>query len=532
MEDTMAKNFLCSNSEPVVQTKQGKIRGFLFDGVYAFHGVKYANSGRFLPPEPVKPWDGVKDALNYGYISPTLNPPIPSGEIMIPHLYWPDNENCQYLNVWTKSIDRQAKMPVMVWIHGGGYTFGSGIELVAVIGDNLAKYGEVVVVSMNHRLNILGYFDLSSFNAKYKNSGNAGQEDLVESLKWVHDNIAAFGGDPDNVTIFGQSGGGAKVTTLGQIPAATGLYHKAIVMSGVGTTVYLKEFRNDRELAMGILSELNLKENEIEELETVPFVILARAVNRTIRKMVNEGKPIMRWAPAANDYYIGNPMDVGFGAHTKNISTIVGSVIGEFGFTANIPDKNTLTASERRAVLAKNFGSDTDRALEIFKRTYPEKNEVDLLSTDHSLRSGVLRYSGKKAEESSAPVYTYIFTLEFPYNDGKLAWHCADIPFAFHSCEKVGICNIEGGVTERLEEQVCGAFVNFAKTGNPNHSSLPDWKPFTDKDRFSMIFDRTSEAKKDHDAELINFLTKVLPPHNFRVPSPAENDETGRAWLY
>ncbi|MFQ7749118.1 MAG: carboxylesterase family protein, partial [Eubacteriales bacterium] len=221
----MAKKFVCSTTEPVVSTKAGKVRGFCVDGTYTFHGIKYADADRFQMPRPVEPWDGVKDALSYGYVSPMLDKETAVGEIMVPHRYWPKDENCQYLNIWSQSLCEEAKKPVMVWLHGGGFSAGSSIEQMAYDGENLSKFGDVVVVTLNHRLNILGYLDLSPYGEKYKNSGNAGNADLVAALQWVHDNIAAFGGDPENVTIFGQSGGGGKVSSLMQTPAADGLFH-------------------------------------------------------------------------------------------------------------------------------------------------------------------------------------------------------------------------------------------------------------------------------------------------------------------
>lgn len=231
----MAKQFLCSLDAPIVETVSGKVRGFQVDGTYTFHGIPYAKAKRFQMPEPFPSWKdrGVYDAHSYGFVCPMLDRETAWGEICVPHRYWPKDENCQYLNVWTQSLDETAKRPVMVWFHGGGFSAGSSIEQIAYDGENLSKFGDVVVVTVNHRLNILGYLDLSPYGEKYWNSGNVGNADLVASLQWVHDNIARFGGDPENVTIFGQSGGGGKVTSLMQTPAADGLFHKAIIMSGI-----------------------------------------------------------------------------------------------------------------------------------------------------------------------------------------------------------------------------------------------------------------------------------------------------------
>ena len=199
------KEFVMSKTSPIVSTPKGKLRGFLFDGVNHFYGIRYAKAKRFQMPQPVEPWDGVRDAGSYGMNCPVLNEPMPAGEVMIPHRFWPSSEHCQYLNVWTTDCDPSAKKPVMFWIHGGGYSAGSAIEQVCYDGFNLAKKDDVVVVTVNHRLNAFGYLDMSDFGDKYKNSVNVGMADLVEALRWVRDNISCFGGDPENVTIFGQS---------------------------------------------------------------------------------------------------------------------------------------------------------------------------------------------------------------------------------------------------------------------------------------------------------------------------------------
>ena len=227
------KEFVLTKTSPIVETKQGKLRGFRYDGVDHFYGIRYAVAERFHMPQPVPAWEGVKDAGSYGFICPVLNESAPVGEVMTPHRFWPASEHCQFLNVWTAGCDRSAKRPVVFWIHGGGFMAGSSIEQVSYDGFNLAKKDGLVVVSVNHRLNAFGYLDLSDFGEEYRNSVNAGMADLVEALRWVKDNIAGFGGDPDNVTIFGQSGGGGKVTVLGQIPEAEGLFHKMVIMSGV-----------------------------------------------------------------------------------------------------------------------------------------------------------------------------------------------------------------------------------------------------------------------------------------------------------
>jgi para-nitrobenzyl esterase len=528
----MARQFLCSDTEPVVQTRPGKLRGFLLDGVYTFHGIKYADAKRFQAPTPVAPWEGVKDALSYGAIAPLLDNPAPTTELLIPHRFWPESEHCQYLNVWTTALDRGAKKPVMVWLHGGGFSAGSSIEQVAYEGDRLSQWGDVVVVSLNHRLNILGYFDMSSFGAQYKNSANAGMADIVEALKWVQENIAAFGGDPGNVTVFGQSGGGMKLTALGQIPEAAGLFHKGIIMSGVIEMMAFAGPRDDRVVAKALLEELGLGEGDAEKLETAPFPALSRAFGRANRKLRKQGI-FLEWGPQANDWYPGDPLQTGFSGFATSFPTRVGSVIAEFAFGPGVSGRRSLSPEARRAKVAERYGDHTEKLIALFKKAYPGKNELDILNLDTIFRPGTLRYIERKAAEASAPVYSYLFALEFDVDGGRSAWHCSDIPFVFRNTDRVAVCNIEG-VTERLEDQISGAYVNFAKTGNPNNKALPEWPAWSAGNRATMVFDRESSLRVEHEQELLALLQKAAPPFDFGAMMQQDDgdDEGGRAWIY
>jgi len=234
MIDRTIKDFSCGENVNIAKTKAGLLRGYKQNEVFEFKGIRYAEAERFQSPKPVTPWEGVKEALDYGFLCPTKPETTMEGNLAFPKRYWFWDENCQYLNVWTKWLnDTTAKKPVVVWCHGGGFTSGSSIELECYDGENMCRYGDVVQVSLNHRLNIYGFLDVSDFGEQYKDSGNVGMLDIVEALKWVQENIAEFGGDPDNVTILGESGGGGKVRTLTQMAAADGLYHHVICDSGV-----------------------------------------------------------------------------------------------------------------------------------------------------------------------------------------------------------------------------------------------------------------------------------------------------------
>lgn len=526
----MGNKFKC-NEETIVQTRAGKLKGFYYDGIYTFHGIRYAKAGRFQEPRPVKPWEGVKDALSYGYICPVLSYPRPTGEVATPHRFWPENENCQYLNVWTNSLGAADKKPVLVWLHGGGFSSGSSIEQVCYEGDNLARKGDVVVVTVNHRLNVFGFLDMSDFGEAYKNSANGGIADLVAALQWVRENIGAFGGNPDNVTIFGQSGGGGKVTALGQTPAAQGLFHRAVVMSGVLSDDLMFSNVEPKELVLALLQELGLAEDEAEKLEHVPARALVDATNRVEAAFGKEGKRIS-WGPKANDWYLGDPLKVGFTEYFKTIPTMVGTVLGEFDMEPPVPGKEELSAQERRAVVARKYGEENaDEVIRRFREAYPDKNEVYANNLDTMFRPDTIQYIKKKAAESAAPVYSYLFTTEFDLDGGKAPWHCSDIPFWFGNACRIPVCQIDG-VSERLEEQMSMSLVNFARTGNPNTAGLPWWEPCGKEQMRTMILDRECKMRDDFEKELIPYILEVKPAFVFDPGMFADEEEEGSAWVY
>lgn len=507
----MAKTFLCSRTEPVVQTKAGKLRGFCFDGTYTFHGIKYADAERFGMPREVEPWDGVKDALSYGFVCPLMNRETPNGELMVPHRYWPMDEHCQYLNVWTRSLSPEAKKPVMVWLHGGGFSAGSSIEQVCYDGANLCAKGDVVVVSINHRLNILGYLDLSPFGEKYKNSGNAGNKDMVAALKWIHDNIANFGGDPENVTLFGQSGGGMKVWTLMQTPEADGLFHKGIIQSGLIDGFVSDKPQDGTKVVTAMLEELGF--DNVKKLETVPYETMVAAYQKVTPALQAQGEYV-GCTPIPDDFYLGDPRVIGFTEHAKTIPVMVGTVFGEFSFAPGVPNKFDLSDEEAKELLVKKYGKHTDELVTYYKKAYPDKCLVDLLYVDDLFRAPSKDFIEKKSAHKESPTYSYLFTYDFPFDGGKAAWHCSDLPFFFANTDKVPVCHIPG-VSDELEDKMSSAILNFAKTGDPNYEKLPTWPVCEPGDEAVMIFDRQCEVRHNHDNELIKLHVKAVPKFVF-----------------
>ncbi len=368
----MEKKFIYDEQTAVVDTDKGKVRGYFYDDMYIFKGIPYAKAKRFHAPEPVEPWEGVFQATSYGYVCPLMDLGKPGGELLVPHRFWVMNEDCQNLNIWSPGLDGE-KRPVMVWLHGGGFFAGSSIEQIAYEGENMCKLGQVVVVSVNHRLNVLGYCDLSYFGEEYANSGNAGTDDLVAALKWIHDNIESFGGDPSNVTIFGQSGGGAKVTTLLQTPAADGLFAKGINMSGVIGGVLADCTGSGEKLGKALMEELKVE--DVKALETVPYDDLAAAYNK-VKPALEQAGEYVGGSPYKNAFYAGEPVANGFRKETEHVPMMVGSVFGEFASFAPTPYKKAEMTSvySVSGVVAGQLGTSGFWGLPVLAKAMTESN--------------------------------------------------------------------------------------------------------------------------------------------------------------
>lgn len=504
----MQHSFIYNAETAVVETKQGKVRGYVYDGLTIFKGIPYARAKRFHAPVPAEPWEGVLDATSYGCVCPLLEMPKPGGELLVPHRYWVMDENCQNLNVWTKGCD-DGKRPVMVWLHGGGYEAGSAIEHIAYEGENMCRYGDVVVVSVNHRLNVLGFCDLSDFGEEYANSGNAGMDDIIAALRWIQDNIERFGGDPDNVTVFGQSGGGAKVTTLLQMPAADGLFAKGINMSGVVGAVLADSRGSGRELVCAMMEELGI--TDVKELETVPYHALAEAYKKVKPVLIAAGKNA-GGTPHPNAFYAGTPQEHGFRPETAHIPMLVGTVYGEFtSFTPAPYERHKMTEEEGREKVAEVLGEEAAKLLlPLFAKAYPQRHPVDLLMLDFMFRKPAMEYIALRSGLNEC-TWSYLFNYDLPVDHGRTPWHCADIPYVFHNTELIAMTQ-EAGVTEKLEKEIFESVMAFARTGNPNNGAIPRWPASAPGMERTMIFDRHLELRCNHDAELMPVFIKYMGP--------------------
>jgi para-nitrobenzyl esterase len=500
---------------PVVQVKGGTLRGFKEGKVFTFLGVPYAVAERFEMPKPVPAWEGVKGAQVWGPVCPIPAATSVGGDdFVFPHRYWVENENCQVLNIWTQST-AAAKKPVMVWMHGGGFTNGSSMESYAYDGRALCEFGDVVAVSLNHRLNIIGTLDLSAYGPEYALSRNTGMADLVAALQWIHENIEAFGGDPGNVTIFGQSGGGGKVTRLMHIPAAKGLFHKVICQSG-GALNYRdtdpdKVVQDLRAVAAETLKGLGLDGSQIDKLKKVPYrdlLAAGNAANQSVAKQL--GRPAMGWNPIADDRYVMRE----FCDWAESIPYMAGTVMTEF--TSNLAQreltKNEWSPKEVDEHLATAYGAKKDEIVAEFHKVMPQKKVQDVLFFDSRFRPGAKSSLARKLEKTKAPVYNYIFAYEYPVNGGITAFHCSEIAFAFHALGEPHIRLATGGGPSALalQDKVSQAWVNFARTGNPSQPGLA-WKPYTLAGRETMVFDTASGLRSVNDDKLLSLLPQAAP---------------------
>lgn len=503
----MEKQFLYAKNSVTVDTKQGKVRGYRYNQVSVFKGIPYAKARRFHAPEPLEKWEGELEATSFGYVCPLLEMPKPCGEVFVPHRYWVMDEDCLNLNIWTPECDDK-KRPVLVWLHGGGFESGSAIEHIAYEGENMSRRGDAVVVSINHRLNVLGYFDLSAFGEEYANSGNAGMDDIIAALKWIQENIEGFGGDPKNVTVFGQSGGGAKVTTLLQMPAADGLFAKGINMSGVIGDLMPKRGQSGKELAEAVMQELGI--TDVKELETVPYASLAAAYLKVRPEFRAQGK-YSGGLPIPNDFYVGDPHDVGFRKESSGVALMVGSVFGEFFTFSPMPfDRNTMTRKEGEEAVAQVLGEQAAaELLPLFEKAYPKHNPVDLIVLDCIVRAPILEYVRERSKVNDH-TYSYLFDLDMPLDGGWVPWHCADIPYVFANTEFTPYTQ-QDGVTERIETEIFDSVMAFARCADPNHENIPDWPACTPDKLYTLITSKETRVACNYDDELMHAILKYRP---------------------
>lgn len=504
-----------------VQIQAGKIQGFIKNGITTFRGIPYATAERFMPPIKMESWENTRLTLSYGNICPqTISPQLREPQTFVADTqYWPASENCQNLNVWTQSIGSDKKQPVMVWLHGGGFVSGSSKELPLYDGENLSRSGDVVVVTVNHRLNVLGFLDLSAYGEDYKYSGNVGMLDIIAALQWVNKNIGQFGGDPNNVTIFGQSGGGAKVATLLTVPSAKGLFHKAIVQSGAPGGVMRTGPDNtiNRRVAELTLEFAGISNKELDKLSALPYEELVSITGKALAAVSQEqragsgllGGPGISWGPVVDgDFLPTSPFYSEAPEVSKGIPLMLGSTLSEFeNINPQVAQRRNWSVDQVKQFLQQTRGDNADAVFAAYAKAYPELAPNERLLTESMFRTGVLRTADMKAKQGD-PVYSYMFAWRSPVLD--YAWaagHSSELSFIFNNYE-LGIQSHGGGpVVEKLHQQMSQAWVRFAHTGNPNHPDIPEWSTYTEKNPATMVFDAEPDLRIGYDAELIKLLS-------------------------
>ncbi|HYQ59236.1 MAG TPA: carboxylesterase family protein [Draconibacterium sp.] len=487
----------------VVPTKYGKVRGYIDDGIYAFRGIPYAKAERFMPPQAPDKWDGVKQCQIYG-------PQAMQGKAQrwggqsdanfgFQFVVEPMDEDCFVLNVWSQGINDGKKRPVWVWIHGGGYSSGSANQLPFFDGRSLAAKGDIVVVTVNHRLNVLGYTDLRGLGGKYSESVNLGMQDLVAALKWVNENIENFGGDPNTVTIDGQSGGGGKVSTLNAMPSAAGLFHRAIVQSGSTLTTGDPEVSKAAGLefakALGVTPENADKLNDF----TYEELVAASRGSRAGGGPTLDGK-----------YIVQHPFDPTPADFAKDVAMLIGSNLNEFGYT-NRQLITPKTMAEVKATLTERYGAENaDKYIAAYKEAYPDDDQPQHILTT-SIRTRALQQAAVKNAQGGAPAYVYLFEWQSPPNDGSLgAAHGMELAFMFNNIAMARTLTGGGKDAYELADKISSAWINFVKTGDPNCKELPKWPAYTPENGATMIFDNKCEVKYKFDQKLID-LVSTLP---------------------
>ncbi len=506
----------------IANTQYGKVRGYIMRDTYTFLGIPYgastAGENRFMPAKPPQPWEGVKDAVFYGACAPqsVMKYPNNIATFLDCWNYFDMSEDCLNLNVWTPALDN-GKRPVIVWIHGGGFSSGNSIEHHEYHGENFSHYTNAVFVSPNHRLNSIGFTDFSEVDPKFKDSGNVGILDLVEALKWVHNNIANFGGDPNNVTIIGQSGGGAKVCNLVTMPETKGLIHKAVALSGNATSAIDKDAAKG--LGPAILKAAGLKPNQMNKLQEMPFEEYMELANKVQREyaMSNPGLGRFGFGPIADGDHI--PVGEFFqGDHCANVPLLICTTTAEWPSARDDAKKHASSREEviqmmsqgGRSFFAPAISPDKAEAVyDAFAKAFPKKLPIEINDLVASSRANALHTADLKVKQG-APVYVAWFDWQPPILDGRLhAFHTMDIAFWFMNTD-LQVSHTGGGQYPRnLSKKMSKALYNFMANGDPNKglkTGLPEWPKYTTEEGATMILEDQSYVLYAPDREALAIM--------------------------
>lgn len=484
---------------PLVETSFGKISGQFANSIYSFKGIPYAKANRFMPPDNPDYWDGTLQCNQFGPVARQKVAWIPDSSM--------DEKNLFSLNIWTKGLDNK-KRPVMLWLHGGGFRVGSSNDPMTY-GEALSKKGDIVTVSINHRLNILGFLDLSAYGEEYTKSANIGMLDIIKGLQWIHNNIEKFGGNPDDITIVGESGGGGKVGTLMCMPEAKGLFQKAIIQSGTLLNTMTKD--KSQQLASSVLKHLGVTFENIKHLDTISYENLAQAGNKAIEEITGTRKPgsptIYGFVPSVDgEVLLQQPFSPGFSNISNNIPLMMGTTLNEL--TPTMYGEKNLTEDIAISLLKKKYGNRTEEYITLFSEAYPNYVPQDLLSIDTTFRPNTIRTVDARAKEAKAPLYVYFLGWKSSVEDSsKGSFHGLDIPLAFNNVELKSDWTGNTAEAFQLADKMSSAWINFIKNGNPNvEGALPKWNSYSVNEGNTMYFDSECRIVNNHDRRLMNFI--------------------------
>lgn len=488
----------------VADTEYGKVRGYMLHDVYCFHGIPYgaptSGQNRFMPPQPPQPWDGVRPAVAFGESAPQeYYDRSPESYYMFTDHWNYDamGEDCLRLNVWTAGLKDGGRRPVLVWLHGGGFAKGNGIEQDGYNGENMARRGDIVFCSINHRLNAFGFSDFSSVGGeKYRHSANVGMLDIVAALEWVRDNIENFGGDPSNVTIMGQSGGGSKVSILCAMPSAKGLFHKAVALSGDATRA--NDVKYSTALGEIILREAGLEPSQVDSLQNMPWEDYLALAMRAQRKLVADSGYRAGFAPVGNDVDI--PSGEFFEDEDSRVPMLLCSTFHEWNPNRDNPEYEDITFEEVAEKLAGTYRN-PKAVIGGYRAVFPDARPVEIWAFAVSHRYGMMKLADARCRQG-APVYLAWFGWESPLFDGRhRAFHCIDISFWLMNTDRMVTHNGGGNRPYRLSMKMSEALISFMKTGVPSARRLPEWERYTPENGKTMILDDKCYMTVDPDKE-------------------------------